>query len=304
VAAVQAIQGVTDRNSGLNILQQDFTGPDTSAIDLVPGLALLNFLDDSTVAGLTGQFLDDDGIAATLLSPSVATGLGALNSLTSPLSWYEIDYPQLPASATPNNGPMPTSLPAGNWGQEVELVKMDRFLTTFLEGDSNASDWYFATSGLSVTSAPGVCTALVCSKGNVGAACTTDADCAQSISLDSSALSVGLGRRDIVNLTQAGNIDIPVLCFGGSNGLTPVGASYLAFGQSIGTCASPSCDGTPRVVNATVPNEAFPTYGDINGGYEVYIREGLAHNDVTTAEDVPEANILPPLAAFIARNVQ
>ena len=122
--------------------------------------------------------------------------------------------------------------------------------------------------------------------------------------MDSTALSVGLGRRDIVNLTQAGNIDIPIICFGGSNGLTPIGASYLAFADSIGTCTSPSCTGTPRVVNATVPNEAFPTYGDIDGGYEVYIREGLAHNDVTTAEDGPDTNIHGPLASFIARNVQ
>jgi hypothetical protein len=140
--------------------------------------------------------------------------------------------------------------------------------------------------------------------GNVSAACATNSDCAQSISLDSTALSVGRGRRDIANLTQAPNIDIPVICFGGSNGLTPIGASYLGFAQSIGTCTAPSCNGTPRVVSATLPNTAFPTYGDVNGGFEVYIREGLSHFDVVVAEDGPDSNIHGPLGDLIARNVQ
>ncbi len=303
VAAIQAIQGVTDQNSGLSILQQDFSGADSSALDVVSGLSLLGFLPDSTVAGITGQFLDDEG-AGVVLSPAVATSLGVVNSFTSPVSWTNIDDPLLPPAATPDNGPAPTTLPAGHWGVEQEVVKMDRFLRTFLAGDANASDWYFATSGLGVTSAPGVCAATVCTTANVGASCANNGDCAQSISLDSSALSVGLGRRDIVNLTQAGNIDIPVICIGGSNGLTPVGASYLSFGSSIATCTAPSCTGQVRVVDDMVPSAAFPTYGDVDGGYEVHIIEGLAHNDVTTAEDIASVNILTPLAEFLARNVQ
>jgi hypothetical protein len=141
--------------------------------------------------------------------------------------------------------------------------------------------------------------------GNVGASCSNNNECAQSISLDSSALSTGLGRRDIENMTQAASIDIPVIAFGGSNGLTPVGANYLPFAQSIAVCTSPSCDGvTPRAVDTLNPSQAFPTYGSIAGGYEVYIREGLAHNDVLVAEDTPASNILGPLGDFIARNVQ
>ena len=103
-------------------------------------------------------------------------------------------------------------------------MRISRVNETFLAGGQNAADWYFATSGLGVTSAPGFCDpqAFVCTKGAVGFGCAVDQDCRQSISLDSSALSAGRGRRDIVNLTQAGNIDIPVLGIGGSNGLTPI----------------------------------------------------------------------------------
>ena len=296
-----AIQAITDSDSGLALVQVDQSGPGTAAVDVVPQLNLLGFLPGSTVEGLFGAFLDDDGLGASL-SAALATGLGAEGGGI-PKNWLDITEP-LPASALPDNGPMPTTLPAAVWGQEKELVLMSRFLTTFLAADSNAADWYFASSGLSVTSAPGVCSSGTCSKGNVGASCSTNAGCAQSISLDSTALSIGRGRTDIANLTQAPSIDIPVICFGGSNGLTPVGASYLPFASSIGTCTAPSCNGTPRVVNAAVPSEAFPTFGDIDGGYEVHIREGLAHNDVIAAEDGPDSDVLGPLAAFIARNLQ
>jgi hypothetical protein len=36
----------------------------------------------------------------------------------------------------------------------------------------------------------------------------------------------------------------------------------------------------------------------------VHISEGLAHNDVVTAEDIPANGVLVPLSDFIARNVQ
>lgn len=302
-----AIQGFTDPDAGLAIVQADLSGPGTAAVDLVPSLALLGILPDSTVEGLFGQFLDDDGIGA-MLSPAVAAGLGDSGG-GNPRIWIDITEGPFGASTVPNNGPAPTSVPPPSptppvWGQEKELVSMSRFRTTFTAADSNAADWYYAASGLSVTSAPGRCSAGTCTVGNVAATCATNTDCAQSISLDSSALSVGRGRRDIVNLTQAANIDVPVICFGGSNGLTPLGANYLGFAQSIGTCAAPSCNGTPRVVDALLPNPAFPTYGDVNGGFEVHIREGLSHFDVVVAEDGPDADILGPLGDFIARNVQ
>ena len=63
-----------------------------------------------------------------------------------------------------------------------------------------------------------------------------------------------------------------------------------------------SCDGTPRIVDATMPNPAFPTYGDVAGGFEVVVAEGFTHLDVLTAEDDAENPIVPALAAFLARN--
>jgi len=135
-------------------------------------------------------------------------------------------------------------------------------------------------------------------------ASTAQSVCGQSVNLDSTALSVGRGRRDIENLTQAASINIPVIGFGGSNGLAPVPGRYTPFAQSIGVCTAPSCNGAPRVVDASTPNPAFPTFGDVNGGFEVYINEGFAHVDVLTAEDDVNNNVLAPLSAFIDRNVQ
>jgi hypothetical protein len=155
-----------------------------------------------------------------------------------------------------------------------------------------------------VTSAPGLCSSGTCAAGNVGASCATDSECGQSINLDSSALSIVRGRRDIENLTQAANIDIPVIAFGGTNGLATVPGVYTAFGTSIGVCTAPSCDGTPRVVDASTPNPAFPTFGGVAGGYEVVMAEGFAHLDVVAAEDNADNPIPAALVAFLTRNVQ
>src|SRR5204863_8718763 len=112
-------------------------------------------------------------------------------------------------------------------------------------------------------SVSGICSSGTCSVGKSGS-CAVNSDCSQSINLDSSALSAT--RPDIANLTQAPSINIPVISIGGSNGLTPVTASYLPFAQSIGACTAPSCDGTPRVVDPLLPNPAFPSFGGVAGG--------------------------------------
>jgi hypothetical protein len=182
------------------------------------------------------------------------------------------------------------------------VARLDRVSASFYEGGTGFTDLYYPSAGQSVTSVTGVCTAGTCSVGNVGAACTTGAQCSQAVNLDSSALSVGRGRRDIENLTQAANIDIPVIAVCGSNGSAPVPGVYTPFASSIGTCAAPSCDGTPRVVDATMPNPAFPTFGDVAGGYEVVVAEGFAHVDVLTAEDTVDNPIPAALVAFLARN--
>ncbi len=298
-----SLQGRTDPNTGQAIVQVD-VGGGGSAVATVPGLALLNLVPPATAGGLLGAFLDDDGLAA-LLSPAILTSMGGPGPLVNGLqTWLPITQP-LPAGLTPDNGPPPATLPPVIWGREKEVVRLQRIADTFVSADTNAADWYFATSGLGTTRVPGVCDAGtgLCSAGDVGAACTGDADCDQGISLDSTALSVGRGRRDIENLTQAGSIDVPVICFGGSNGLTPVAASYLAFAQSLGPCTAASCDGsTPRVVDPVAPSEAFPTFGGVAGGYEVHIVEGFAHNDVVAAEDAADNPITSLLADFLVRN--
>jgi pimeloyl-ACP methyl ester carboxylesterase len=313
-AEVVAIQSgsVEDPDDVKAIVFEDQGAVGNNAAAVVPdlaqlGLALQVLGAPPTVHALFGVFLDDEGLGA-LLSPAVATGLGKIGTNVAGLRrWLDISEPQ---AADADNGPPPTTGSAV-WGQEVEAVEIDRLISTFTAWTENAADWYFATSGLAVTSASGLCDTVggVCTAGNVGAVCVDDGDCGQSIGLDSSQLSLdppaGRGRRDIVNLTQAGEIDIPVICFGGSNGLTPVPARYLAFAESIGACTTPTCDGsTPRVVDPVTPSEAFPTYGGVAGGYEVYISEGFAHNDVVTAEQVPENRIVGPLADFIARNAE
>ena len=68
-------------------------------------------------------------------------------------------------------------------------------------------------------------------------------------------------------------------------------------------CHSEHCS-TSRVVDPVTPNPAFPTFGNVAGGYEVYISEGFAHLDIVTAEDNADNNVLAPLAAFLERNVQ
>ena len=307
LAAVEpaAIQGVSDPDSGQIILRVDQGSAGNNAIAKVPDLATLALLPQSTVYGGIGSFIDDDGFIAAAAS-FVATSVGAPGPVVSGLTtWLDITEGPMPPAALPNNGAPPTSLPAPVWGQEKEVTRFERMITTFFAGQSNFTDWYYPASGLSVTSVTGLCTTGTCTVGNVGASCSTNGDCSQSISLDSTPLSVGRGRWDIENLTQAANIVIPVIGFGGSNGLARVPGSFVAFGQSIGLCAAPSCNGsTARVVDPSNPSTAFPTLGDIDGGFEVYISEGFAHVDVTTAEDNADNNVLAPLAAFLARNIQ
>lgn len=307
LAAVEpvAIQGISDPDTGQIILQVDQGATGNNALAVVPDLSGLAILPKGTVQGGLGSFIDDDGFIAGLAS-FVATSVGTTGPTVGGLqTWLDLSEGPLPSGALPNNGPIPATLPASKWGQEKEVTRFDRLLTTFYSGGSNFTDWYYPSAGPATTSISGVCTTGTCTVGNVGAACTTNAQCSQSINLDSSALSVGRGRRDIENLTQAGNIDIPVIAFGGSNGLAPVTGNFVPFAQSIGVCAAPSCSGaTPRVVNASSPNPAFPTFGDVAGGFEAYISEGFAHVDVLTAEDNADNNVLAPLAAFLARNTQ
>jgi pimeloyl-ACP methyl ester carboxylesterase len=309
VAEPGAIQGRTD-TTGQADFQVNQGAPGNNAVAKVPDLATLIVIPPATTAGALGTFIDDDGLVAQLAS-FVATSVGSPGPVVNGLlTWLDIFHPQ-PASVVPNNGPPPTSLPAPRWGQEKEVTDINRMPYVFAAGATNFTDWYYPSAGQSVTGA-GRCSGLngTCIIGRVGAPCsgTTQANanavCTVAIDLDSTALSVGRGRRDIENLTQAGNINIPVIAFGGTNGLAVVPGVYTPFATSIGTCTAPSCTGAPRVVSATSPNPAFPTFGGADGGYEVFMNEGFAHLDVVTAEDGPDNNVLGPLTAFLKRNVQ
>ena len=83
----------------------------------------------------------------------------------------------------------------------------------------------------------------------------------------------------------------------------PVAGRFVPLAQSLGVCAAPSCDGTPRVVDATSPNPAFPTFGGTRGGFDVVIAEGFSHLDVVAAEDDADNPVVSAIAEFIARNV-
>jgi hypothetical protein len=279
---VAAIQGQTDPDSGQVILQVDQGDiPSNNAVEKVPDLAGLSFLPQGTVMATVGSFVDDDGFVASIAA-FVSMSVGFRGPVSDGLlTWLDISE-EVPGPAFRDNGQPPAELPAGVWGIEREPTRFDRLLQLFIQ-EANFLDWYFPSSGLSVTEGlPG---------------------------LDSSALSLdppmGRGRRDIENLTQAANIDIPVICFGGSNGLTTVPGAYVPFANSIAGCSAPSCDGaTPRVIDASSPNEAFPTLGEIDGGFEVHISEGYSHVDIATAEDGTDNRVIGPLGAFLARNAR
>jgi len=306
LAAVEppAIQGVLDPDGGQIILQVDQGASGNNAIAKVPDLAGLALLPQATVYGGIGSFIDDDGTIAGLAT-FVATSVGAPGPTPPPgelLTWIDATESPMPASALPNNGPAPTALPGARWGQEKEVTRFGRMLTTFFAGGTNFADIYYPNAGPSTTTVTGVCAAGFCTVGNVGAACSTNGQCSQSLGLDSTALSVGRGRRDIENLTQVANIDIPVLAVGGTNGLAPVPGAFTAFAQSIGTCATPGCDGTSRVPAPATPDPAFPTFGGAAGGFEVVMAEGFAHVDVLTAEDDANNPVVAAIVDFMDRN--
>ncbi len=294
-----AIQSISDLNTGATMGRE--------AIMKVPDLASLAAVPPATVEGSFGFFLDKRNFIAQLAS-FVAMSVGQQGPVVNGiLTWQDILHGG--AVPRPDLGPPPTTLPAARWGADKDVTRLDRVLWAFFAGRTNFSDWYYPAAGPSVTTASGLCTAGKCAAGRVGAACTSDAQCAQAVNLDSTLLSgpvpVGRGRCDIENLTQAPHIDVPVIAFGGSNGLATVPGVYTAFAQSIGKCAAPSCDGTtPRVVSATSPNPAFPTFGNVGGGFEVYISQGYAHLDIVTAEDNADNHVIGPLSDFIARNVR
>ena len=273
-----AIQGLVDLNEGQTVGQLDQGAPGNNAVAKVPDITGLAAIPPDTVEASFGTFLNKNGAIATALS-FVAMSVGEPGPMIDGiLTWRDILHG--PITPGPDRGPPPTTLPGTRWGMDKQVTRLDRVVWSFFAGRTNFSDWYYPNAGPSTTT---------------------------GINLDSTKLSapppLGRGRCDIENLTQAGHIDIPVITFGGTHGLATVPGAYTAFAQSLGACNAPSCDGTtPRVVDAVTPNPAFPTFGNVAGGFEVYMNEGFAHLDIVTAEDNADNHVVGPLSDFIARN--
>jgi hypothetical protein len=284
LAAIEpaAIQGQSDPDGGQVLLQLEQGGvAGNTVVKKVPALAGLSFLPQGTVMGAVGGFVDDDEFVASLAA-FVAMSVGYRGPVAGGLTTWLDRGEALPPQALRDNGPPPADLPSRPWGVEREVTDFATLLDLFV-GETNFLDWYYPSSGLSVTEG--------------------------LPSLDSAPLSsdppAGRGRRDIENLTQAARIDVPVICFGGSNGLAAVPGSFVEFAQSIGPCTAPSCDGaTPRVIDPERPNPAFPTLGGVAGGFEAHISEGYAHVDVVTAADGPDNRVIGPLIEFLDRNAE
>jgi len=289
-AEVVALDTAVNDQSVLSILLQDQNGLEgNNAVARVPELnillALLGAAPASSIT-LLGKFLDDDGPAAAFAS-FLATSVGFDGPVVDGLATWLVKGEVLPAAALVDNGPAPVSFEStrdiGVWGTEVEPTDLEGGVAPmFYRGAINFLDWYYPSSGLSVTAGLG---------------------------LDTTPLSApppdGRGRSDIENRTQADAVDIPVIAFGGSNGLTPIPAVWLGYADTMAACAAPSCDGvTPRVLDRSSPSEAFPTFGNVAGGFEVHISEGYSHVDIVTADDDQTNNVIGPLLDFINRNVQ
>jgi hypothetical protein len=121
------------------------------------------------------------------------------------------------------------SAPNDTWGNEKEVARVDLLFSFLRTQQRNFGDSYFASSGLSHHVGP--------FGRNVRRAVWIPRPC-----------RVGRGRPDIENLTQAPAIDVPVIAFGGTNGLTPTTASFEGFAKSIAVCNASTCNGTARVL--------------------------------------------------------
>jgi pimeloyl-ACP methyl ester carboxylesterase len=287
VSEVNALDAAENDDTVLSILLEDQNGiAGNNAVARVPELNILTALVGNTPASsvtLLGKFLDDDGAAAAAAS-FLATSVGYEGPVVDGVATWLSRHEPLPAAATPNNGPAPVAIvDIGVWGQEVEPTDLEgRMVPLFYRGGTNFSEWYYSSSGLGVTTGLG---------------------------LDTTALSapppLGRGRSDIENRTQAAAVDLPVIAFGGSNGLAQAPADWLGYADALAPCGASSCDGvTGRVLDRANPSEAFPTFGDIAGGFEVYISEGYSHVDIVTADDDETNNVIGPLLEFIHRNLQ
>lgn len=163
-------------------------------------------------------------------------------------AWKDFDDPSLPACAAKDdpalspgcaildNGPRPApGDPPAVWGVEREVTDLDDVLRLNF-GAGNFVEWYFVDGRVSLDFQYG---------------------------RDSSAL----GDESLLAVTQNANVDVPVLCIGGSNGLAPTEASFADYLGSIATQASRQrieiLEGYAHLdVITAVRNEAVPILAD------------------------------------------
>ena len=234
----------------------------------------------ATNEALGGMFLDDDlsGIGAFRASmgfiddgPMVLQGPGLFFSDDFYIvqedpgrlrTWRSFDDPDLPSCpprafdlsdgqsgcAILDNGPpsdpdQPASVDAPRLnGVEAEVTDLDDFFLTQF-GKANGFEWYFSSSRPS----------LDFSYGN------------DSSGLVAEHLLVDPNDEGPLVITQNANVDVPVICFGGSNGLTPEPKSFERYLSSI----------------ATPPEQQ-----------RIHILEGQAHLDTLTAKANPTVGLL------------
>lgn len=229
----------------------------------------------STNRSVTGFFLDDDFSAIGAFRGSFGFSDNGPNTesggfyIASPATdgsglrnWLDFDDPSLPSIFDmPPCDPLgaagsdPTSVGCAikevdpgdpSRGIEAEVTSIVTFLQTQF-GKANGFEWYFASGRPN----------LDFSFGN------------DSSALVAENLAVTPGDEGPLVITQNANVDIPVITFGGSNGLTPTPASWNTY---LGSIASTDT--------------------------ETHILEGYAHLDVVSAKD---NGVVPPLTEWINR---
>jgi pimeloyl-ACP methyl ester carboxylesterase len=163
--------------------------------------------------------------------------------------WKDFDDPTLPTCpphavnenaihgtgcAISNNGPRPApNATPKTWGNEREVSSLDD-LVAIQTAPSNFVEWYFGSGRPNLDGSYGI---------------------------DSSALVAGAvaatGNEGPLVLTQNANVNVPVLCIGGSNGLAPLESSFTPY---LGSIATPPAD------------------------EQISLIEGYAHLDLLTAK--------------------
>ena len=224
------------------------------------------FLDNNTspVGELAGSFgFSDDGPnslfpaipSAGILSPFYLLHPRADGQ---PRQWKNYNDPTLPTCPPFNPDPAvdggpgcvirdlgprpaPTDPPA-RWGLEAQVSDLTDMLQTLFQ-PGNFLEWYYGTG-------------------------RTDLDL--QFGRDSSSL----GDESLLAVTQNANVNVPVLCIGGSDGLAPTEASFADY---LGSIATPAAD------------------------KQIFIAEGYAHLDVLTAKN----NIaVPYIASWMSQLLQ